>query len=197
MLSSAVRTVTAACADDTLTRRSSVKRKIWSWARTAKSRTASSTGGVAMAWETASATIGRAADTKFEVRGEPQRRLVGDVVAHLLALRRDRDHVGEPVGVEHARAEPPPHGAERDQDNTEQCDETDAPSPPTRRASIGLGCLAPFVCGLFLPHRDDSCSLDQLRCVVAPIAGVSFTFWLTCPDRNMKGQSFSCRRGVN
>jgi hypothetical protein len=68
MLSSAVRTVIAACADDTLTRFSSVKRKIWSWARTAKSRTASSTGGVAMAWETASATIGRAADTKFDVR---------------------------------------------------------------------------------------------------------------------------------
>src|SRR3954452_5626629 len=65
MLSSAVRTVTAAWADETLTRFCSVTRKICSWARTAKSRTASSTGGEAIACETASDTMGRAAETKL------------------------------------------------------------------------------------------------------------------------------------
>jgi len=54
-----------AWADETLTRFCSVTRKICSWARTAKSRTASSTGGEAIACETASDTMGRAAETKL------------------------------------------------------------------------------------------------------------------------------------
>jgi hypothetical protein len=68
IVSSALRTVSAASAESTFTRRASVARKICSWARSAKSWIAWVTGGVLMAAESASVTIGRAADTKFDVR---------------------------------------------------------------------------------------------------------------------------------
>ena len=68
IVSSALRTVMAASAESTLTRRELLARKICSWARSAKSWIASLTGGVSMAAESASVTIGRAAETKFEVR---------------------------------------------------------------------------------------------------------------------------------
>ena len=101
IVSSALRTVTAASAESTFTRRAPLARKIWSWARSAKSWIASVTGAVASAAATASVTIGRAADTKFEVRASRKRRLVGDVVAHLLALGGLGDDVTEAVGAQH------------------------------------------------------------------------------------------------
>ena len=53
-----------------------------------------------------------------EVRraGEAQRRLVGDVVPHRLALRRLGDDVGEALVVEHAGVEPPAERGERDEE---------------------------------------------------------------------------------
>ena len=54
---------------------------------------------------------------RHEVRraGEPERRLVGDVVAHFLALRCLGRDVGEAVGLEHPGGEPPAEGAEHDE----------------------------------------------------------------------------------
>ena len=68
MVSSAVRTLTAASAESTLTRRVLVARKICRWARATNSWTFSFTSGVAIAAEIASVTTGRAAETKFETR---------------------------------------------------------------------------------------------------------------------------------
>ena len=68
IVSSAVRTVTAAWAESTLTRRALVARKICRWARATNSCTDSFTSGVAIAAEIASVTTGRAADTKLETR---------------------------------------------------------------------------------------------------------------------------------
>ena len=65
---SALRIVTAASCELTSTRRAPRAWNTCSCARCAKSRIASSTGGVAMAAEIASVTTGRAADTKFDVR---------------------------------------------------------------------------------------------------------------------------------
>ena len=68
IVSSALRTVIAASAESTFTRWAPLARKICSWARSAKSWIASVTGAVARAAASASVTIGRAADTKLEVR---------------------------------------------------------------------------------------------------------------------------------
>ena len=68
IVSSALRTVIAASAESTFTRRALLARKICSCARSAKSWIASVTGAVWIAAETASVTIGRAAETKFDVR---------------------------------------------------------------------------------------------------------------------------------
>ncbi len=57
-----------ACCASMSTRRPSRVRKTCSWARSANSRIASSTGWVSIATEIASVTAGRAAETKFEVR---------------------------------------------------------------------------------------------------------------------------------
>ena len=68
--------------------------------------------------------------------GEPQRRLVGEVVAHLLLLRRLRDHVREPGVVEHPGVEPPSEGRERDEQAARERHPPDAPAPerpPGRR----------------------------------------------------------------
>ena len=68
MVWSALRTVTAACCESTSTRRAPWAWNTWSCARATNSWIASLTGGVAMAAEMASATTGRAAETKFDVR---------------------------------------------------------------------------------------------------------------------------------
>ncbi len=117
------------------TRRALVARKICAWARATKSCTASLTGSVLIAAETASVTTGRAAETKFEVRREPERRLVGDEVAHVLALGRLGHDVAEAVGVEHARRQPPTGRAERHENHAE---ERDQPHPPTAEAVLAL-----------------------------------------------------------
>ncbi len=64
----ALRMVIAASCELTSIRRAPRAWSTWSWARTTKSKIAAFTGGVSMAAETASATTGRAADTKFDVR---------------------------------------------------------------------------------------------------------------------------------
>ena len=58
----------AVCCASMSTRCAARASKTCSCARSAKSRIASSTGGVAIAAETASVTTGRAAETKFDVR---------------------------------------------------------------------------------------------------------------------------------
>ncbi len=65
---SAARMVVEACCASMSTRRLTRASNTWWWARTANSRIAFSTGGVAIAEDSASVTSGRAPETKLDVR---------------------------------------------------------------------------------------------------------------------------------
>ena len=79
-----------------------------------------------------------------EVRGagEPQGRLVGDVVAHLLALGGLGDDVTEAVGAEHPRGEPPTGRAERHEQHAQRGQQPHRP-PAQALARRGLALGAP------------------------------------------------------
>ena len=142
--SSAVRTVTAACADDTLTRfrLRHPEDLVVRARREVVHGLPDRRGGDGLDDRIGHDRPGGG----HEVRRprELQGRLVGDVVAHFLALRRLGDHVGEAVGVEHPRAEPPADRAERDEEhaqNVQPRGRATVPTPSNDQAARPPGCV--------------------------------------------------------
>ncbi len=164
---SAERIVVAAAAESMSTRRAARARNTCSWARTANSRIASSTGGVAMAADERFGDDRACGRDEVGRPGEPQRRLVRDVVADLLLLRRLGDDVAEAVVVEHAGVEPPAGRAERHEQHAQRGQQPHRP-PAQALTRRGLALGAPG-----RRHVDDDRAIVQTP---PPVSTIQPTF---------------------